>query len=326
MSNPRLSTFRRAVPAIRLLTLAAMLAAPLSAQNPAPAVPERPPVAGGGTGPAEKPAGDADEKAAREEMAKIEAIGWTREGVGQIGGRAEINVPRGLRFTGPSGAGKFKTMTGNLSSGDEQGILASEDFGWWSVFYFQDVGYVKDDEKDRIDADKILQTKREAAVEMNRERQKRGLETLELIGWAVPPFYNDQAKSLEWGIRIRSQSGVESVNYHTSLLGRRGVMEVTLVCGVPELEASLPELREALKGFSYREGESYAEFRNGDKIAEYGLTGLVVGGGAVLAAKTGLLAGLFKILAKGGKAVIALLVVIVAGIGKFFKRLFGRGA
>jgi uncharacterized membrane-anchored protein len=66
-----------------------------------------------------------------------------------------------------------------------------------------------------------------------------------------------------------------------------------------------------LKGFAYQKEESYAAFSKGDKIATYGLTGLIVGGGLLAAAKTGLLAKLWK-------PILAGLVVI----GAFFKRIF----
>ena len=66
-----------------------------------------------------------------------------------------------------------------------------------------------------------------------------------------------------------------------------------------------------LKGFAYQKEESYAAFSKGDKIATYGLTGLIVGGGLLAAAKTGLLIKLWKPIA-------GVLVVI----GAFFKRLF----
>jgi len=53
------------------------------------------------------------------------------------------------------------------------------------------------------------------------------------------------------------------------------------------------------------------------------LTGLVAGGGLALAAKSGLLAKFGLLLAKGGKAII--LVIVVAGgiVFNFVKRMFG---
>ena len=68
-----------------------------------------------------------------------------------------------------------------------------------------------------------------------------------------------------------------------------------------------------LSGFDFVQGQKYAEFRQGDRMAAYGLTGLIAGGGVAVAAKT----GLFKWIWKG-------LVAAVVGIGALFKKLFRR--
>ena len=54
------------------------------------------------------------------------------------------------------------------------------------------------------------------------------------------------------------------------------------------------------------------EYRKGDKLAEYGLTGLIAGGAIAVAAKSGLLAKLWKLVLLGVAAVVG-----------FFKKLFG---
>jgi len=69
-----------------------------------------------------------------------------------------------------------------------------------------------------------------------------------------------------------------------------------------------------METFAYKSGGKYAEFRQGDKVAKYGLTALVVGGGVALAAKSGLLGKLFK------PILVGLLVV-----GSALKKLFTRG-
>ena len=230
-------------------------------------------------------------------MKKIEDLGWTRTGKAKIGSRSEIEVPEGLKITGSQGAQKLLRMMDNLPSGRELAILSTEDLSWWADFTFSDDGYVKDDEKGDIDADKLLATLKEAQVESNKARKKQGLNPFLLTEWAVKPFYNEESKSLEFGFKIKEDAPGEegeSVNYSTKILGRHGVMNVTLVCAPEALESSLAELRGALKGFSYVTGESYAEYRKGDKVAEYGLTALIAGGTLAVAAKTGLLGKLIK--------------------------------
>jgi len=95
-------------------------------------------------------------------------------------------------------------------------------------------------------------------------------------------------------------------------------MNATLVCGTDKLNSIVPTYNQLLTGFSYKEGQKYSDWRSGDKVAAYGLGGLVLGGGAVWAAKSGLLGKLLKPLLVG-------IAAIGAAIVGFFKKLFGRG-
>jgi uncharacterized membrane-anchored protein len=97
-------------------------------------------------------------------------------------------------------------------------------------------------------------------------------------------------------------------------------MEVVLICEPAQLPETLPKFRSLLAGYAYQSGQSYAEYRPGDKIAKYGLGALVVGGAAVGAAKLGLFAWVAILFKKAWK----LVVLLFAAIAGFFKKLFGR--
>ena len=88
-------------------------------------------------------------------------------------------------------------------------------------------------------------------------------------------------------------------------------MVVTLVADPTTLSKTIPNFKNVLSGFDFKEGKRYAEFRKGDKVAEYGLTALITGGAAAVAVKTGLFKWLWKIILFG--------FVAVAG---FFKKIF----
>jgi hypothetical protein len=92
-----------------------------------------------------------------------------------------------------------------------------------------------------------------------------------------------------------------TVNYNIRLLGRAGVMNAVLVSDPTALENDIRAFKTTLAGFSFDPGERYSEYRAGDKIAEYGLTGLIVGGAAAAAAKT----GAFKFLGKFAMIIIS---------------------
>src|SRR5438132_132229 len=69
--------------------------------------------------------------------------------VGYLGDIAQINIPKGYRFTGKKGAQQVLVLTHNVPGGNELGALVSdaENSNWFMIFEFHDTGYVKDDEK-----------------------------------------------------------------------------------------------------------------------------------------------------------------------------------
>jgi uncharacterized membrane-anchored protein len=138
-------------------------------------------------------------------------------------------------------------------------------------------------------------------------------------GWHVPPHYDTDTKRVEWGVRLRTDHGEQTVNYSVRLLGRRGVMQAILVSDPQSLDKDMVTFKSALKGYAFAAGERYSEFRAGDRVAEYGLAALVVGGAAAAASKTGAGKALGKMLIYGGLAA-------VGALGAAFKKFFKRSA
>ena len=237
----------------------------------------------------------------------------------RIGDEAELKVPAGYVFTAPEGAKQLLEYMQNIPSGAELGIFAPEDLYWFVIFEFEDVGYIKDDEKDELNADDLLASIRTATQEGNEERKRRGWSTMTILDWTVRPHYEASTHNLEWSLKAKDdRSGSEVVNHHTRYLGRRGVMNAELVAGPEEFATVLTDFRTTMSGFSYSAGKDYRSFVSGDKVAEYGLSALVLGGAAAAAGKAGLLKTL-------GKFLLAFWKLLVAGIvafGAAIKRLF----
>ena len=229
----------------------------------------------------------------------------------RVGDQATMRLPEGFIFTHEAGARKFLELTQNPPSDRELGILAPNDLSWFAIISFSNVGYVRDDEKDSLDADGMLSSIQQGTEESNKERRRRGWSTISVIGWMQSPHYDSRTRNLEWSLKGQDEEGQVVVNHFTRLLGRRGVMTIDFVAGMDSFQSQIVAFREAMRGFSYTPGNNYLAFEQGDKVAEYGLTGLVVGGAAAAAAKV----GLFKYLWK-------LIVAAIAAVGAFLKKLF----
>lgn len=230
-------------------------------------------------------------------------------GFGTIGIHAQIKVPEGLVFMSGMDGDKLLQSWGNLPS-QFDGLIMPKDASWAITFDFDPVGYVKDDEKEDIDADEILENNQEAQKEANKQRVAQGLGELNILKWAVPPNYNTSTNNLEWAMLLEDSEGNQTINLETRLLGRHGVMSATLLCGPEQVEGLKPTLNTVLEGFEYKAGSKYGEYQEGDKVAEYGLLGLMGAGGAF-------------VLWKFWKPISAGVVVFFVAVKKFAGRLFG---
>jgi uncharacterized membrane-anchored protein len=235
---------------------------------------------------------------------------------------AELALSEQYVFADANDTRRLLKAMGNTVDNSEVGLVnpIAQGEDWMVVFEYNADGFVKDDDANEIDKDAILESYQKGTEAANEQRKERGIPGLHVTGWFEEPHYDKKTHNLVWALRAKSDDGSEVVNYNMRLLGREGYMSVTLVDEPAKLAASRPKVEALLGGFRYKTGKSYAEWVPGDKVAQYGLVALVAGGAGAAAVKTGLLAGLMKVLAKGGKAAILLLVAAGAGLKKMFTR------
>jgi uncharacterized membrane-anchored protein len=255
-------------------------------------------------------------------MAQYEALPW-------IGAPAKVTITDNAalalndqtRYLDTKGTDALLKLTGNLPE-ENSYTVAAKNGNWFAVYSFDSMGYVKDNEK--IDPDALLKSMKENEVASNEERKNKGMQPLNIVGWAVPPHYDPVTHNLEYGVTLAS-GGNTNINYHMRMLGRRGVMDAALVTSQQYLQADLAEFRAANKSFGYKSGEDYAAFKDGDKVSEYGLAALVTGGVAAAALKGGLLKGLLAGLAAFWKLIAVGVIAGFAAIKRFFGKAFGGG-
>ena len=246
-------------------------------------------------------------------ISKIQALGWIRApATAPIAAVAHIKLTNGQMALGASDSSTFLQLNGNPPA-DSNFVISAPQFRWFAVFTFDPSGYVKDDEK--IDPDALLDVLKEQNKRGIEERKSLGLDPLVLQGWYVAPHYDVQTKRLEWGTKLTDPRGNVIVNYSIRLLGRSGVLNALLVSDPNTLDQDVKDFHSALSNLTFDAGQKYAEFRPGDKVAEYGLAALVVGGAAAVAVKSG--AGFIKVIGVGALA-------LGGAAWGFLKRIFSR--
>jgi uncharacterized membrane-anchored protein len=268
---------------------------------------------GPSTSPADSPAASNQLQQQIDLVKKVDALHW-QEGPGPatVADNATIALPKGFKFLGPPESSTYMQLQQNPPA-DRDHIFSRDDNASFAVFAFDSSGYVKDDEK--IDPDALLKTLKDQNTQDIAQRRQMNMPTLTLDGWYVPPHYDKATNRLEWGTRLTESDNSPVVDYTVRVLGRSGVMSVTLVSDPAHFNDDLAAFKQSLSTFQFNSGETYAEYKPGDKVAEYGLGALVVGGAAAVAVKAGVPFLKFIWVAVVGAG---------ASIAAFFRRLFGR--
>ncbi len=238
-----------------------------------------------------------------------------------IGGNlAKINLPKGFRFLDEKQA-KFVVykVWGNPEKEASKlyGMIVPEKTGvtdensWAFVIQYDEMGYVKDDDADKINYDDLLKEMQSGEAEANQERAKAGYSSIKLVGWAQKPYYDREKKVLHWAKEIAFGGSEEhTLNYNIRVLGRKGVLVLNAVGGMPQLPEIKNQIGGMLNSIHYEQGNSYSDFNPSvDKIAAMTVGGLVAG--KVLAK-----VGIFAVLAKFGKV----LFLAIAGVGSMIWR------
>ena len=229
---------------------------------------------------------------------------------------AEIRIPDGYMALDRAETQRLMEYLENPVNGSEVGTIApdSEDVNWFVVFEWDEIGYVEDDDHAEIDAGALLDSIREGTEAANAMRRERGWAEMQIVGWEESPHYDTDTQNLTWAVRGRSQ-GQDNVNRIVKILGRRGVMTATLVTDPHLLTVASVESDQLLADFAFRPGNTYAEFIPGtDRLAEIGLSALIVGGAGAALMQSGLLARFWKVILAG-----------FAAVGGGLAKLFGRG-
>jgi uncharacterized membrane-anchored protein len=195
--------------------------------------------------------------------------------------------------------------------------LAAE--GWGVIITYDENGYVKDDEAATMDYGKLLKQMQERVEEDNKERKEGGYRTFSLVGWAEPPRYDSATHKLYWAKELAFESeSLHTLNYNIRILGRGGVLVLNAVATMGQLAEIKQATPDVLAMVNFNAGHRYADFVPGkDKVAEYGIAALIVGG---IAAK----AGLFKLLLGVLIAAKKLVIIGIAAVGAFFRKLFRK--
>ena len=235
---------------------------------------------------------------------------------------AKLKIPAGFRFlNAPQAKYIIYDVWGNPKNEGENlyGLIVPEKIGvteagsWAFVIEYDDMGFVKDDDADKINYDDLMKEMNEGEAEANAERVKMGFSAVHIVGWAQKPYYDKDKKVLHWAKEIAFGGENEhTLNYNIRVLGRKGVLILNAVGGMDKLPEINEKIAAVLSSIEFNQGNKYADFNPSvDKVAAWTIGGLVAG--KVLAK-----VGLFAVILKFGKVIFIALAAAGGAAWRFF--------
>lgn len=234
-------------------------------------------------------------------------------------GAITLNIPKGFRYLNSKQSkivleelwGNPPAETFGLIIQDTVSIF--DDNSYAINVTYDESGYVKDEDAADIDYDELLKGMQEDIENENDSRKELGFQTYELVGWASAPYYDAAEKKLHWAKDLLFEGDdMHTLNYSIRILGRKGVLEMNFISGIDmldEVKAAVPQI---ISSVNFNEGNRYADFNpEMDKVAAYGIGGLIAG---KLLAK----AGFFALLLKFWKVLALAVVGGAAAVRRFF--------
>lgn len=242
-------------------------------------------------------------------------------------GLATIIVPQGFKYLNGTDSETILTnVWGNPPSDPSDpslGMLLPEDFKLRNdsmyainITYTED-GYIDDEDAKEIDYDELLATMKSDAVASNEYRMENGYQSIELVNWASPPFYDAANKKLHWAQELKfGDSPQHTLNYNIRILGRKGYLQFNAIGEMFVLEQVKNNIDPILSSINFNSGNRYADFNPDlDEVAAYGIGGLIAGKALM---KAGVLAKVGLVIAKFWKIIALAVLGFFGSIGKFF--------
>ena len=225
------------------------------------------------------------------------------------GGTVTLSAGHSL-LLGPDAERQLFLMNGTESP-DAEAVLWDRKDDVLVVYEFFGEGFVKTEDWAGIDADALLEGIRARVRAQNRERAEGGMAPRTVSGWREPPEYAARYDVARWAVEF-DEAGAPVLTARALKLGRYGYQQFTWIGPVAQYSETDSLLDAALSGHEFREGGSYADFQDGDRVAADGL-------GALAAAAMGAQGGTGASAATFADAVAFLeeswIVIVVAAIG-----------
>lgn len=269
-----------------------------------------------------------DQSQDHSEESFLQSLNWIQGEIILGKDLATLTVGDDFRYLSPKDTERVLVAWGNPPGRQNLGMLFPSDRGPFDentfgiIVSYEEDGYVADDDAADLDYQELLEDMQKASKENNKARAEQGYEPIEIVGWAEQPHYDASAHKLYWAKELKfGDMPFTTLNYDIRILGRHGVLVLSAVADMTQLDDIKGPMESALAMAEFNPGMRYSDFDpDNDKMADYGIGGLIAG---KVAGKAGLFKGLLAILIGAKKLVILGLIAL----GVFLKKIIsGRSS
>jgi uncharacterized membrane-anchored protein len=139
----------------------------------------------------------------------LDGLTWTTGSVVLGNGVANLNLTPDFRYLDPEDTKKVlvdlwgnpPAQAGTLGMIFPANMSPVAQGNWGILMTYREDGYVKDDDAAKIDYNQLLARMKEQVSAQNEQRVKDHFQPIQLIGWAVPPRYDQSSHKLFWAER-----------------------------------------------------------------------------------------------------------------------------
>jgi uncharacterized membrane-anchored protein len=269
-----------------------------------------------------------DQMTEEQRIAELEAMQWiVGPGTHTLPlSHSQIELSEGQELLLGETAARYDYLTGGIETPETEAIVWNAADGALTYFSFYDIGYVTEEDWDRVDPVEFMTQIKEAGIQANVERERVGIDPFYISDWRQEPTYDAATHTAYWATDV-TDIMTQWVNAVAIRLSRTGYQQVIWAGSGDDFAAAQSALGGLLGTLRYDEGYRYEDFTVGDERSGMSIGELAAAtmgvefGGGIIAA---ILAAVFLFMKKGGALLVAGGAVGAAVVARRKRRAAGN--
>lgn len=233
--------------------------------------------------------------------AEIRAMGWVpAQNQHLASSNSTISLIPGYSIVLGSEAIRVREIVNGQADPSVEADAINFNMGAEAVYQFIPAGYVSASDWGDLDPDRMMEEIKQNDVEGNRQRVLKGIPPIHTLGWVQKPTLNAETHTVSWVIEAVVDDGSRVVNAVALKLARSGFERITYIDDAFNSSTAVKNLVAAANAQTFDPGSRYTDYVLGtDRVAEFGIAGLVAGALGVKLLKASVLVGLLAFAKKG---------------------------